>query len=233
MCLLTPNPHSLSFEYRQEKHEHKLWGNILNYDTFLSKTRISPRIHIARKIKSKWIVGVSAETPTTCGGPQSQTWVVLSCFLASHLNCRLNLLIFEILIWSILSSFELRLRVSLAGNGYLTLISRVRNVNSKPFSFSFAYHTYYSVSDIRSVTKCDHGDQFYISNFLVFAICNIWTSMIISDNHWQWSEGGRIGNSRLSRQLAQPRTLHRTRRCIDVWIRGETTTQDLVLLLLK
>jgi len=64
--------------------------------------------------------------------------------------------IFEILISSILSSFELRLRVSLAGNGYLTMISRVRNVNSKPFSFSFAYHTYYSVSDIRSVTKCDH-----------------------------------------------------------------------------
>ncbi|QCD85102.1 putative glucose-6-phosphate 1-epimerase isoform X3 [Vigna unguiculata] len=48
-------------------------------------------------------------------------------------------------------SFELRLRVSLAGNGYLTLISRVRNVNSKPFSFSFAYHTYYSVSDISEV----------------------------------------------------------------------------------
>ncbi|KAF5451702.1 hypothetical protein F2P56_026787 [Juglans regia] len=31
------------------------------------------------------------------------------------------------------------------------LISRVRNVNGKPFSFSFAYHTYLSVSDISEV----------------------------------------------------------------------------------
>ncbi|RDX97237.1 hypothetical protein CR513_20014, partial [Mucuna pruriens] len=48
-------------------------------------------------------------------------------------------------------SFELRLRVSLTGDGYLTMISRVRNVNSKPFSFSFAYHTYFSISDISEV----------------------------------------------------------------------------------
>lgn len=46
-------------------------------------------------------------------------------------------------------SFEFRLRVSLAASGNLTLISRVRNINGKPFSFSFAYHTYLSVSDIR------------------------------------------------------------------------------------
>lgn len=48
-------------------------------------------------------------------------------------------------------SFEFRLRVSLAADGYLTMISRVRNVNSKPFSFSFAYHTYFSISDISEV----------------------------------------------------------------------------------
>nr|XP_028961560.1 putative glucose-6-phosphate 1-epimerase isoform X1 [Malus domestica]XP_028961561.1 putative glucose-6-phosphate 1-epimerase isoform X1 [Malus domestica] len=48
-------------------------------------------------------------------------------------------------------SFEFRLRVSLATNGDLNLTSRVRNVNSKPFSFSFAYHTYFSVSDISEV----------------------------------------------------------------------------------
>ncbi|XP_020223069.1 putative glucose-6-phosphate 1-epimerase [Cajanus cajan] len=48
-------------------------------------------------------------------------------------------------------SFELRLRVTLAEDGYLTMISRVRNVNSKPFSFSFAYHTYFSLSDISEV----------------------------------------------------------------------------------
>lgn len=47
------------------------------------------------------------------------------------------------------SSFEFRLRVSLASDGSLSLISRVRNINGKQFSFSFAYHTYFSVSDIR------------------------------------------------------------------------------------
>ncbi|PQP93607.1 putative glucose-6-phosphate 1-epimerase [Prunus yedoensis var. nudiflora] len=48
-------------------------------------------------------------------------------------------------------SFEFRLRVSLATSGYLTMTSRVRNVNGKPFSFSFAYHTYFLVSDISEV----------------------------------------------------------------------------------
>ncbi|KAL7259086.1 hypothetical protein ACSBR1_005064 [Camellia fascicularis] len=47
--------------------------------------------------------------------------------------------------------FEFRLRVSLAADGKLTLISRIRNINGKPFSFSFAYHTYLSVSDISEV----------------------------------------------------------------------------------
>lgn len=46
-------------------------------------------------------------------------------------------------------SFEFRLRISLAADGVLSLISRIRNINGKPFSFSFAYHTYLSVSDIR------------------------------------------------------------------------------------
>ncbi|KAK6137313.1 hypothetical protein DH2020_028941 [Rehmannia glutinosa] len=44
--------------------------------------------------------------------------------------------------------FELRLRVILSVDGSLTLISRARNVNCEPFSFSFVYHTYFSVSDI-------------------------------------------------------------------------------------
>ncbi|XP_075522761.1 putative glucose-6-phosphate 1-epimerase [Primulina tabacum] len=48
-------------------------------------------------------------------------------------------------------SFELRLRVLLSADGYLTLVSRIRNVNCKPFSFSFAFHTYFSVSDISEV----------------------------------------------------------------------------------
>ncbi|GAB4861642.1 hypothetical protein Ancab_036894 [Ancistrocladus abbreviatus] len=48
-------------------------------------------------------------------------------------------------------SFEFRLRVSLANDGSLMLISRIRNVNGKPFSFSFSYHTYLSVSEISEV----------------------------------------------------------------------------------
>ncbi|KAL8138519.1 hypothetical protein V2J09_004520 [Rumex salicifolius] len=48
-------------------------------------------------------------------------------------------------------SFEFRQRIALASDGSLTLISRIRNVNGKPFSFSFAYHTYLSVSDISEV----------------------------------------------------------------------------------
>jgi galactose mutarotase-like enzyme len=46
-------------------------------------------------------------------------------------------------------SFEFRLRISLSKDGDLSLVSRIRNVNGKPFSFSFGYHTYISVSDIR------------------------------------------------------------------------------------
>ncbi|CAI9094244.1 OLC1v1029947C3 [Oldenlandia corymbosa var. corymbosa] len=48
-------------------------------------------------------------------------------------------------------SFEFRLRVALDFDGYLTMISRVRNINCKPFSFSIAYHTYFSISDISEV----------------------------------------------------------------------------------
>ncbi|PHU09533.1 putative glucose-6-phosphate 1-epimerase [Capsicum chinense] len=47
--------------------------------------------------------------------------------------------------------FEVRLRVSLASDGSLSLISRIRNINGKQFSFSFAYHTYLSVSDISEI----------------------------------------------------------------------------------
>ncbi|KAI4303440.1 hypothetical protein MLD38_039071 [Melastoma candidum] len=48
-------------------------------------------------------------------------------------------------------SFEFRLRVSLSTDGGLTLTSRIRNINCKPFSFSFTYHTYFLVSDISEV----------------------------------------------------------------------------------
>ncbi|XP_022969606.1 putative glucose-6-phosphate 1-epimerase [Cucurbita maxima] len=50
-------------------------------------------------------------------------------------------------------SYEYRLRVALGPAGELLLTSRVRNTNAdgKPFSFTFAYHTYFSVSDISEV----------------------------------------------------------------------------------
>ncbi|KAG5563388.1 hypothetical protein RHGRI_005966 [Rhododendron griersonianum] len=61
-------------------------------------------------------------------------------------------------------SFEFRLRVALAADGYLTMISRIRNINSKPFSFSFAYHTYFSVSDISEVRVEGLETRDYLDN---------------------------------------------------------------------
>lgn len=52
-----------------------------------------------------------------------------------------------------LCSFEFRLRVALGPGGDLMLTSRIRNTDSKPFHFTFAYHTYFSVSDIRCVNE--------------------------------------------------------------------------------
>ncbi|KAI8017386.1 hypothetical protein LOK49_LG04G00219 [Camellia lanceoleosa] len=50
-------------------------------------------------------------------------------------------------------SFEFRLRVTLGPGGDLMLTSSIRNTNveGKPFTFTFAYHTYFSVSDISEV----------------------------------------------------------------------------------
>ncbi|CAN1178194.1 Putative glucose-6-phosphate 1-epimerase [Linum perenne] len=48
-------------------------------------------------------------------------------------------------------SFEFRLRVAVTAEGNLTMVSRIRNINCKPFSFSIAYHTYFSISDINEV----------------------------------------------------------------------------------
>lgn len=50
-------------------------------------------------------------------------------------------------------SYEFRLRVALGPAGDLMLTSRIRNTNvdGKPFSFTFAYHTYFSVTDISEV----------------------------------------------------------------------------------
>eukprot|EP00262_Sarcandra_glabra_P020344 TRINITY_DN804_c0_g1_i1.p1 TRINITY_DN804_c0_g1~~TRINITY_DN804_c0_g1_i1.p1 ORF type:complete len:316 (-),score=68.95 TRINITY_DN804_c0_g1_i1:129-1076(-) len=49
--------------------------------------------------------------------------------------------------------YEFRLRVTLGPGGDLMLTSRIRNTSTdgKPFTFTFAYHTYFSVSDISEV----------------------------------------------------------------------------------
>jgi len=41
-------------------------------------------------------------------------------------------------------------------------------------------------------------------------------------NCWQWSEDRRVGNSILSRQPTAETMFHRTGKCSDIWIRGET-----------
>lgn len=48
-------------------------------------------------------------------------------------------------------SFEFRQRVTLGPGGDLMLISRIRNTDTKPFTFTIAYHTYFSVSDVSEV----------------------------------------------------------------------------------
>jgi glucose-6-phosphate 1-epimerase len=50
-------------------------------------------------------------------------------------------------------SFEYRLRVALGPGGDLMLTSRIRNTSAdgKSFSFTFAYHTYFSISDISEI----------------------------------------------------------------------------------
>ncbi|KAM7260655.1 hypothetical protein ACFE04_011328 [Oxalis oulophora] len=57
----------------------------------------------------------------------------------------------DLKVWN--NSYEFRLRVALGPGGDLMLTSRIRNTNpdGKPFSFTFAYHTYLSVSDISEV----------------------------------------------------------------------------------
>lgn len=57
----------------------------------------------------------------------------------------------DVKIWP--HSFEYRLRIALGPGGDLMLTSRIRNTNAdgKSFSFTFAYHTYFSISDISEI----------------------------------------------------------------------------------
>lgn len=87
----------------------------------------------------------------------------------------LLILCFLLLLYAFLfvCSFEFRLRIALGPGGDLMLTSRIRNTNSegKPFSFTFAYHTYFSVSDIRLVLEiCFSHTLSHFSDDFVFFI---------------------------------------------------------------
>ncbi|XP_021858323.2 putative glucose-6-phosphate 1-epimerase [Spinacia oleracea] len=59
---------------------------------------------------------------------------------------------------------EIRLRVGLGPEGQLVLTFRVKNIDSKPFSFPFACHTYFSVSDISKIRVEGLETSDYIHN---------------------------------------------------------------------
>ncbi|KAL8229106.1 hypothetical protein R6Q57_014006 [Mikania cordata] len=61
--------------------------------------------------------------------------------------------------------FELRLRVSVSA-GKLTMIPRVRNVDSKAFSFTIALRNYFSVSDVSEVRVEGLETLDYLDNLL-------------------------------------------------------------------
>ncbi|KAE8662052.1 putative glucose-6-phosphate 1-epimerase [Hibiscus syriacus] len=89
------------------------------------------------------------------GFARNRTWIIDENPLPLHPNgnngkAYIDLLLKpsedDLKIWP--HSFEFRVRVYLTTDGNLSLISRFRNINCKPFSFSIAYHTYFSISDI-------------------------------------------------------------------------------------
>ncbi|WVZ77667.1 hypothetical protein U9M48_025508 [Paspalum notatum var. saurae] len=76
-------------------------------------------------------------------------------FPVSTSNCHIDLILKssqeDLKTWP--HSYEFRLRIALSPRGDLILASRIKNVSTdgKPFQFTFAYHTYFSVSDISEV----------------------------------------------------------------------------------
>ncbi|XWS18743.1 hypothetical protein CRYUN_Cryun32bG0071000 [Craigia yunnanensis] len=70
--------------------------------------------------------------------------------------------------------YECRLRVALGPGGDLMLTSRIRNTNTdgKSFTFTFAYHTYFFVTDIRTYSFC----VLYNSFSICFYVDNVYLS---------------------------------------------------------
>ncbi|XP_051151557.1 putative glucose-6-phosphate 1-epimerase [Andrographis paniculata] len=85
-----------------------------------------------------WVI---EDNPPPLQGTDSSSGAVINLLLKSTDD--------DMKLWP--HSFEFRLRVQLNADNHLILTSRVWNVNGKPFSFSFAYHTYFSVSHISEV----------------------------------------------------------------------------------
>ncbi|PKU72222.1 putative glucose-6-phosphate 1-epimerase [Dendrobium catenatum] len=63
-------------------------------------------------------------------------------------------------------TYEFRLRVALTPRGDLILVSRIRNINrnGKPFTFTFAFYAYFSVSDICEVRVEGLETYYYLDN---------------------------------------------------------------------
>ncbi|KAE8712779.1 Leucine-rich repeat protein kinase family protein isoform 1 [Hibiscus syriacus] len=109
-------------------------------------------------------------------------------------------------------SFEFRLRVYLTADGNLSLISRIRNINCKPFSFSIAYHTY-SPSLISGT--CSYGKESKALNHGKHYDLDINGSFCILLN----SEVRVEGLETLDYRQPMPKgALHRTRRCLNIRI---------------
>lgn len=65
--------------------------------------------------------------------------------------------------------YEFRLRIALGPTGDLMLTSRIRNTNTdgKSFAFTFAYHTYLYVTDIRFFVVAFNSKLYLLSNVVV------------------------------------------------------------------
>lgn len=97
-------------------------------------------------------------------------------FLDTTFDCHIDLILKQseedLKIWP--HSYELRLQVALSPTGDLILISRIKNNNAdcKPFQFSFAYHTSFSVSDISEVRVDGLDTLDYLDNLRSKMRCN-------------------------------------------------------------
>lgn len=145
-------------------------------------------------------------------------WEIQIYNLRTHLflswSCSLTVWMFCLY----LCSFELRVRISIS-LGKLTVIPRVRNIDSKPFSFMFALRNYLHVSDIRCAFQISSSSTSILlpsSLRVVVVTIHVWGVL-----NSQWSTGWGSGDTWLSRQLEGQRKIHRASRRNYLWRRGK------------